>query len=283
MENKHYSDIVGNSNAPYIQSLIAGGTLFTNYQAGPGSLPDYLAMTSGLTGSTSGSNNIFNQLQTAGISWGEYLESMPSTCYTGGDTGSYKKAHNPAVYYNDITSSPSACANVVPYTQFSPSHLRAFSYLVPNLADDMHDGASRTAEIQTGDAWLAANVPAMLNAGAEVILTWDEGSSATSMSHDRHRRHRRCRRHRQPCLHPPGAARRPRGRLGLPAPERRPDRHAASDLLVDRPSHGCAPPPRSGVSAARVRPGSDRPPGRTPGSRVRRRANACTASIGPTA
>ena len=178
MENKHYSDIVGNSNAPYIQSMIAGGTLFTNYQAGPGSLPDYLAMTSGLTGSTSGSNNIFNQLQTAGISWGEYLESMPSTCYTGGDTGSYKKAHNPAVYYNDITSSPSACANVVPYTQFSPSHLRAFSYLVPNLADDMHDGASRTAEIKTGDSWLAANVPAMLNAGAEVILTWDEGSSS---------------------------------------------------------------------------------------------------------
>jgi hypothetical protein len=41
---------------------------------------------------------------------------------------------------------------------------------------DMHDGASRTAQIQAGDAWLAANVPAMLDAGAEVILTWDEGS-----------------------------------------------------------------------------------------------------------
>jgi phosphatidylinositol-3-phosphatase len=178
MENKHYSDIVGNSNAPYIQSMIAAGTLYTNYQAGPGSLPDYLAMTSGLTGSTSGSNNIFNQLQTKGISWGEYLESMPSTCYTGGDTGSYKKAHNPAVYYNDIASSSSACANVVPYSQFSPSNLRAFSYVVPNLADDMHDGASRAAEIATGDAWLGAHVPAMVSAGAEVIVTWDEGSSS---------------------------------------------------------------------------------------------------------
>jgi hypothetical protein len=178
MENKHYSDIVGNSNAPYIQSLIARGTLFTNYQAGPGSLPDYLAMTSGLTGSTSGSNNIFNQLQTKGISWGEYEESMPSVCYTGGDTGSYKKGHNPAVYYNDIKNSPSACANVVPYSQFSASHLRAFSYVVPNLTHDMHDGSSRTAEIQAGDAWLAANVPAMLSGGGEVILTWDEGSSS---------------------------------------------------------------------------------------------------------
>ena len=119
MENKHYTDIVGNSNAPYIQSLIAKGTLYTNYQAGPGSLPDYLANTSGLTGSTSGSDNIFHQLQVKGVSWGEYEESMPSTCYTGGDTGSYKKGHNPAVYYNDITSNPTACANVLPYSSFS--------------------------------------------------------------------------------------------------------------------------------------------------------------------
>jgi hypothetical protein len=176
MENKHYSDIVGSSAAPYIQSLIAQGTLFTNYEAAPGSLPDYLANTSGLTGSTSGSDNIFNQLQGQGVSWGEYEESMPKTCYTGGDTGSYKKAHNPAVYYADITSSPAACANVLTYTAFDPSHLRAFSYVVPNLADDMHDGANRTAEIQAGDKWLSTNVPPMLAAGAEVILTWDEGS-----------------------------------------------------------------------------------------------------------
>ncbi len=178
MENKHYADIVGNSAAPYIQTLLAKGTNFTNYQAQPGSLPDYLLNTSGLNGSTSGSDNIFHQLQVKGVSWGEYLESMPSTCYTGGDTGSYKKAHNPAVYYNDITSSPTACANVLPFTSFSTSNLRAFSYVVPNLADDMHDGATRTAQIQAGDAWLAAHMPAMLSAGAEVILTWDEGSKA---------------------------------------------------------------------------------------------------------
>ena len=46
----------------------------------------------------------------------------------------------------------------------------------------MHDGATRTAQIQAGDAWLAAHVPAMLSAGAEVILTWDEGSKAMSTS-----------------------------------------------------------------------------------------------------
>jgi acid phosphatase len=178
LENKHYADIVGSSNAPYIQSLIARGTLYTNYEAAPGSLPDYLLNTSGLSGSTSGSDNIFHQLQTSGVSWGEYEESMPSTCYTGSDTGEYKKGHNPAVYYKDITSDPSACANVLPYTAFDPSHMRAFSYVVPNMADDMHDGANKTAQIAAGDTWLAANVPAMLSGGAEVIVTWDEGSKS---------------------------------------------------------------------------------------------------------
>ncbi|HEX5557176.1 MAG TPA: alkaline phosphatase family protein [Gaiellales bacterium] len=181
MENKHYSDIVGNTtSAPYIQSLIAQGTLYTNYQAAPGSLPDYLLNTSGLNSTTTaaGSDNIFHQLQTAGVSWGEYEESMPGTCYTGGDQLPYKKGHNPAVYYKDITSSPAACGNVVPYSAFDPSHLRAFSYIAPNMSHDMHDGATRAAQIAAGDNWLAANVPAMLNAGAEVILTWDEGSAS---------------------------------------------------------------------------------------------------------
>jgi phosphatidylinositol-3-phosphatase len=177
LENKTYENIMNSANDPYIKSLIAMGTLYTKYEAAPGSLPDYLANTAGVwtTTAAASSDNLFHQLQTAGVSWGEYLESMPSTCYTGADTGEYKKGHNPAVYYKDITSDPSACANVLPYSSFDPAHLRAFSYVVPNLADDMHDGSSLQAEIADGDAWLAGNVPAMLNAGAQVIVTWDEG------------------------------------------------------------------------------------------------------------
>jgi hypothetical protein len=178
LENKTYQTIVGSPNAPYIQSLIAQGTLYTNYQGVATSQKDYLANTSGLTASAGGSDNIFHQLQTAGVSWGEYEESMPSACYTGADTGEYKKGHNPAVVYTDITSNPSACANVLPYTAFDPAHLRAFSYVVPNLAHDMHDGATTAAEVAAGDAWLSANVSAMLNGGAEVIVTWDEGVTA---------------------------------------------------------------------------------------------------------
>jgi acid phosphatase len=178
LENKTYQSIVGNGNAPYIQSLIAGGTLYTNYEAAPGSLPDYLRMTGGIatTSAAKKSNNIFNELQTAGISWGQYSESMPSACYSKSGPLPYDKNHNAAVWYNDITSNKAACANMLPYTAFDPAHLRAFSYVAPNDNDDMHTGKSSAAEIEAGDAWLKANVPAMLAGGAEVIVTWDEGN-----------------------------------------------------------------------------------------------------------
>jgi phosphatidylinositol-3-phosphatase len=178
LENKTYQSIVGSSSAPYIQSLIAGGTLYTNYQAAPGSLPDYLRMTGGIatTSAAAGSENIFDQLQKAGITWGQYNESMPSACYSKSGPLPYDKNHNAAVWYHDITSNTTACANMLPYSAFDPAHLRAFSYVVPNDDNDMHSGSSRTAEIKAGDAWLKANVPAMLSHGAEVIVTWDEGN-----------------------------------------------------------------------------------------------------------
>jgi acid phosphatase len=180
LENKTYDSIVGSSNAPYIQSLIAGGTLYTNYQAAPGSLPDYFRMTSGVatTSAAKNSDNLFNQLQGTGQSWGEYEESMPSACYTRSGPLPYDKNHNPVAFYSDITSKPAACANMLPFTSFDPAHLRSFSYVIPNDNDNMHTGSSRTAQIKAGDAWLKAHVPAMVAGGALVIVTWDEGNRA---------------------------------------------------------------------------------------------------------
>jgi phosphatidylinositol-3-phosphatase len=135
-------------------------------------------MTGGIatTSAAAGSENIFDQLQKAGISWGQYNESMPSACYSKSGPLPYDKNHNAAVWYHDITSNKTACANMLPYSAFDPAHLRAFSYVVPNDDNDMHSGSSRTAEIKAGDAWLKANVPAMLGHGADVIVTWDEGN-----------------------------------------------------------------------------------------------------------
>jgi Phosphoesterase family len=184
MENKSYDKITKTkkADAPYINNtLIPGGKLFTNYTATTsGSVKDYLAMTSALIDVTAarGSDNIFNQLQnTSGVTWGEYEEDMPSTCYTGPNQTPYMKGHNPAVAYRDIKNNTAVCnAGVLKYSDFDPGHLRSFSYVVPNEYDDMHTGSSVDAEIQTGDTWLSQNVPAMLDHGAEVILTFDEGT-----------------------------------------------------------------------------------------------------------
>jgi phosphatidylinositol-3-phosphatase len=73
----------------------------------------------------------------------------------------------------------------VPYTQLAGDlaggTLPAFSFITPNLIDDMHDGT-----IAQGDAWLQANVPPILGSSeyrsgtTALVITWDEGEGGTS-------------------------------------------------------------------------------------------------------
>src|SRR5262249_57030604 len=97
--------------------------------------------------------SIFGQ----GEPWKAYQESMPSNCDPS-NSGEYKVSHNPPPYYTSL----SGCASHdVPYTQLATdlahNALPAFSFITPNLIDDMHDGT-----IAQGDAWLARNLPAIL-------------------------------------------------------------------------------------------------------------------------
>jgi len=191
MENHSFGDIIGNrSQAPYINSLAAGCGLATNYHnTTHPSLPNYLAATSGLAQAhlpvlsfvdcspsaicDTSAPSIFGQ----GETWKAYQESMPSNCDTS-NSGEYKVSHNPPPYYTSL----SGCASHdVPYTQLATdlanNALPAFSFLTPNLIDDMHDGT-----IAQGNAWLARNLPAILNSRpyqaktTAVFITWDEGS-----------------------------------------------------------------------------------------------------------
>ena len=244
-------DIVGNSNAPYIQSLIAAGTLYTNYQAAPGSLPDYLRMTGGIatTSAAKNSDNIFDQLADGRTSAGaQYNESMPSACYTKSgpaavrqepQRGRLVQRHHVEqgrlrqhAALHGVRSRPT-CAR-------SPTSSRT-------TTNDMHDGSSKTAQIKAGDTWLEAHVPAMLAGGAEVIVTWDEGTRSNehiaTIAIGGSGQEGRDGRHRLHALRPAG---RPRGRLRAAAPERRADGDAAPDQLAgDRgqspPSAGTVP------------------------------------------
>jgi phosphatidylinositol-3-phosphatase len=191
MENHSYSQIIGSSAAPYINSLASGCGLATNYTAiTHPSLPNYIAATSGDTWGISDDNppsshplavnSIFQQAGSAG----SYEESMPTNCDLT-SSGTYAVKHNPEAYYTNIrttcntenvpmgTTSSGAFASAL-----SSSSLPKFSFVTPNLCNDMHD-----CSVQTGDAWLQSWVPkitasASYQSGNTVLfITWDEDDS----------------------------------------------------------------------------------------------------------
>lgn len=182
MENRNFDRIIGDACCPYINSLAARGVLFTNwYGIRYPSLPNYLAMTGGSTfGRASDAtsplvagDNLFTQLTGAGISWRAYQESMPSPCFRGSSGysagGTYALKHDPAMMFAQV-SNGTQCDDVVPFTRFDPNRLPAFSFVTPNMCNDMHDCSSGA-----GDSWLGSHVPSMLAAGATVLVTWDTG------------------------------------------------------------------------------------------------------------
>ena len=70
-------------------------------------------------------------------------------------------------------------------TDLANNTLPAFSFVTPNLIDDMHDGT-----VAQGDQWLQANLPTIFNSSAyqsgttAVFLTWDEGEGEGGTSND---------------------------------------------------------------------------------------------------
>jgi len=193
MENHSYNTIIGSSQAPYINSLATGCGLATNYHnVSHPSLPNYVSAASGLgysaiarfdgdcnpvPGCVTSAPSVFGQ----GETWKAYEESMPSSCHKA-DSGEYAVRHNPPPYFTTLRG----CATSdVPYTQLagdlSAGKLPAFSFITPNLIDDMHDGT-----IADGDKWLAANLPTILNSpeytggSTAVFITWDEGEGGTA-------------------------------------------------------------------------------------------------------
>jgi len=192
MENHSYGNIIGSSQAPYLNSVATECGLATNYHnISHPSLPNYIAATSGLPLASltpfdpdcspsrkcsTPAPSIFGQ-----VSWKAYEESMPKNCAPK-NSGEYAVRHNPPPYYTTLTGCPT---DDVPYTQLasdlSSGTLPAFSFITPNLIDDMHDGT-----IAQGDSWLSSNLPTILNSSeytsgsTVVMITWDEGEGGTS-------------------------------------------------------------------------------------------------------
>ena len=183
MENKAYSQVIGSSAAPYINSLAQKCGLATNYTAvSHPSLPNYIAMTSGSTQGITDDNppaahpltapSIFSQL---GSNWRSLDESMTTNCQPV-DGGTYAVRHNPATYYTSIA--PQCLTQDVPLGS-TPDLSAAFTFITPNLCNDMHD-----CSVSTGDTWLSNEMPKIFSSpqyqsgDTAVFLTWDEDDTS---------------------------------------------------------------------------------------------------------
>jgi len=196
-ENKAYSasdgspSIIGNSTAPYINSLASQYRSATRWYAqAHGSIPDYYDLIAGTdpTGTPFpyANTTVVDELANAGFSWKAYMEDMPSPCYTVGDSGNYLASHNPFVAFASIRNNPAQCANVVPYSPNASTDLNSssppdFVWITPNQCNDMHTSTTPcTANaVSTGDTWLQNNLPSIMSSAwyrqnGTIIVTWDE-------------------------------------------------------------------------------------------------------------
>lgn len=189
-ENHGYSEVIGNSSMPYLNSLATQYGSATQYFANTHpSIGNYLMMTTGQIitnddsfSGTVGVDNVVRQLLASGKTYKSYAENLPSVGYTGGDAYPYAKRHNPLAYLTDVVGSTTQVKNLVPFSQFSAdlanNQLPNFSFIAPNLLDDAHDGS-----LSAADLWLQQNMgPLLSNTAFQtdglLIIVFDEAGTA---------------------------------------------------------------------------------------------------------
>ena len=214
-ENEGYSDIIGSSSAPYINSLANTYASATKWYAVQHNSPhDYLDLIVGSdlglpNGKPYSNTTLVDELHNAGIPWKSYMESMPSNCFTGTTSnGLYDPNHNPFHYFKNYTGScglvqqrqpqhggrrsiprrerprlrTRRCQRArlrLPRPQRLRRHARRSGFGSP-CAD-----SSNSQLIKAGDTWLSATSPPVLSStwfkqNGIVIITWDEALSDSS-------------------------------------------------------------------------------------------------------
>jgi phosphatidylinositol-3-phosphatase len=214
MENTGFGSLIGNPNAPFINSAAATYGLATNYTGvSHPSQPNYIAATSGALNGVFDDNditidvpNIVDQIEGSGRTWKGYMQSLslcgpsdvppgvnPKLAHACGNQ-LYERKHNPFVSYQDVQSSPARLANIVDFSQFATdlgnNTVPDYTWISPDQCTDMHGRftldptdlcvfAHVQALIATGDAFLKDTVGAIMSSRAwtgnsVIFITWDE-------------------------------------------------------------------------------------------------------------
>ena len=213
MENTGYNSLIGNANAPWINTAVATFGSATNYFGviHP-SQPNYVAATAGITGNDTDNDetldvpNLIDQLDSHGKTWKSYSQSF-SLCngnvlaHACGNQ-LYERKHNPFVSFADVQGSPARLANIVDLSQLDADlaggNVPDYSFIAPDQCNDMHGRAATPADpcdfsqvqslIATGDSFLSTWVGKIMassawNGNSVIFIQWDE-SDFTGSSTD---------------------------------------------------------------------------------------------------
>ncbi len=194
-ENTTFSSSFSSSNMPYLTSLANQYGVSLHYWADTHpSIGNDLNLASGVIPTNNDSDtpssrplaidNIAHEVEQAGKTWKDYVESDPNISGCGGlRSGAYFVRHDPLKYFTNINK-----ANFVCFSQFATdlaNHtLPNLSWLAPNGCDDAHD-----CSIGTFDTWLKTVITPLLASsyfqpGGDglLIITFDEDDKGGSPS-----------------------------------------------------------------------------------------------------
>jgi hypothetical protein len=217
---------IADGDAPNLKSMgmtYASGSQYHGV-AHP-SLPNYIALTSGeATGSLPGCDckampeagtcgalncnsllsscscdqsvtNLADQIEGAGLSWMDFGEDMGTPCNLvdspasspGMDAGNYAVRHNPFLYYDDILTTSRCADHIVDFKNFNPASPPSFTYIAPNLIDDMHNPVlttpPNTPNVPDGDKWIGPQIATLVASaaykkGGLIVVVWDEDDNS---------------------------------------------------------------------------------------------------------
>jgi hypothetical protein len=222
MENEPAAAIYGSKKAPYLNGLMATyahATAFTDPLAdGVPSEPHYIWMEAGTNkfsdvtflddndpssgNSTKNTAHLTTQMMAANppVTWMGAMEGLNSS--TGAcpvsSSGYYVAKHDPFIFFQDIAGSPPSKSNALcaahhqAFTTgqaFVAGNVAQYTFISPNVCNDMHGDSSCPSSasdvIATGDAWLASNLPPLIdyvNAHSGVIfIVWDEPEGGSNL------------------------------------------------------------------------------------------------------
>ena len=193
LSSRGYSEIIGNEDAPFINSLVPRGVLLSDYHGmdDHATQPNYLYLFSGASQNVRAdifpdpgapfSKDTLASRFSGSLSFAQQCESLPSPGFSAAGQPPYAAWHNAVASFN--LSAAQAAAASVPFDQrqfnleSNPdfASLPTLTFVVPNLLNDM----SNASLVAQGDRWVRNNLADFIDHAASpknralFVLTFD--------------------------------------------------------------------------------------------------------------